>query len=130
MSLPSAADASQLKNEQERPENPSDSQYNDTAQVQPDASAANDTNIPELIVKRSDSPPSVETTRPRRTPKPSDYIWHLERGEGTTTGSARAPVVPRSMRAAPKADNTSAGAAADVLQAGALEAFVRDVDEE
>ena len=129
-SSPSAADASQLKNEQERPENPSDSQYNDTAQAQPDASAANDTNIPELIVKRSDSPPSVETTRPRHTPKPSDYIRRLECGEGTTTGSARAPVVPCGMRAAPKADDTSAGAAADTLQAGALEAFVRDVDEE
>ena len=34
------------------------------------------------------------------------------------------------MRAAPKADDTSAGAVADALQAGVLEAFVRDVDEE
>ncbi|ETW79525.1 hypothetical protein HETIRDRAFT_452675 [Heterobasidion irregulare TC 32-1] len=49
-------------------------------------------------------------TCPCHTPKPSDYIQCLERGEGTTTGSTCA--------------------AADVLQAGALEAFVRDVDEE
>ena len=68
--------------------------------------------------------------RPHHTPKPSNYIWRLECGEGTMTSSTHVPVVPCGMRTAPKADDTSAGATADALQAGALEAFVRDVDKE
>ncbi|THH04537.1 hypothetical protein EW146_g10150, partial [Bondarzewia mesenterica] len=47
------------------------------------------------------TPPEPISTRSHRIPKPSEYIRRLERGEGTTTGSACAPAVLRGMRLVP-----------------------------
>ncbi|ETW76371.1 hypothetical protein HETIRDRAFT_118720 [Heterobasidion irregulare TC 32-1] len=104
-----AVDASRLKTESREPTSILGGQQDNVVPAQLDASATRGQNLPvtpDYIPKCSNSPHSVETTRPRRTPKPSEYIRRLEQGEGTTTGSARAPAVPRGMQASkdPKPD--------------------------
>ncbi|ETW78262.1 hypothetical protein HETIRDRAFT_429296 [Heterobasidion irregulare TC 32-1] len=91
MTPSNAVDASQLKTESRRPTSIPGGQQDDAVPAQLDASATRGQNLPitpDYIPKCSDSPPSVKTTCPRHTPKPSEYIRCLERGEGMTTGSA------------------------------------------